>query len=346
MRLPSRSLDRGMKDVAIVGLPGAGSSTVFTALTSLEGAAPGKSHQAVVPVPDERVDRLTELHTSRKAVFTQLRFVESSGMVRRGSRGVGSLSAELLGHLRTADALLLVARALGPDADPVSEFAELTLELIYADLEIVSAKADRERKAARDETAKRAVAILDRARELLEAGTPLRERSWDDLERATFQGMELLTLKPFVAITNTDEDGLGKPSPEGMIPVAAALEAEVAGMDQAEASELLASFGLTERALPRVIRAIYEQLDLITFLTAGEKESRAWEVHRGATAPQAAGVIHSDFERGFIRAEVVAYDALVEAGSWNAAKGKGLVRQEGKSYLVQEGDVVEFRFAV
>jgi ribosome-binding ATPase len=334
-----------MKNVGIAGLPGAGSSTIFTALTALEGASPGKSNQAVVPVPDERVDVLTKLHESKKSVYTTVRFVETSGMVRKGSRGTGSLSAELLGHLRASDALLLVARAFG-GADPAADVADLTLELVYADLESVAAKVQRDAKAARTSEEKHAVEVLERARTILEAGNPLREEKWDDLERSVFQGMALLTLKPIVVVANVDEDSAGKPLADGMVPVAGALEAEVAGMDAAEAAELLASYGLQERGLVRVIRAVYETLDLLTFLTAGDTESRAWEVHRGATAPEAAGVIHSDFQRGFIRAEVVAYDDLVEAGSWHAARTKGLVRQEGKSYVMREGDVVEFRFAV
>lgn len=335
-----------MKTVGIAGLPGAGSSTVFTALTALPGAAPGKSGQAVVPVPDERVDRLAELHHSKKNVYATLRFVETSGQVRKGARGAGSLSAELLGHLRAADALLLVARAFGPDADPAADLGDLTLELVYADLESVTGKVRRDAKAARDPAAKRALEALERAQATLEAGRPLRDESWDDLELAAFQGMALLTLKPVVAVANVDEDRAATPPPEDMVPVAAALEAEVAGLDAAEAADLLASYGLTERGLARVIRAVYERLDLITFLTAGDTESRAWEVRRGASAPEAAGVIHSDFQRGFIRAEVVAYDDLVGAGSWQQARAKGLVRQEGKSYVVNEGDVVEFRFAV
>jgi len=266
-------------------------------------------------------------------------------MVRKGSRGAGSLSAELLGHLRASDALLLVARAFG-GADPAADVADLTLELVYADFESVAAKVQRDAKAARTSEEKHLVEALERARTILEAGRPLRDETWDDLERSAFQGMALLTLKPVVVVANVDEDAAGKPLPDGMVPVAGLLEAEVAGMDPEDATELLASYGLQERGLARVIRAVYETLDLLTFLTAGDTESRAWEVHRGATAPEAAGVIHSDFQRGFIRAEVVAYGDLVEAGSWHAARTKGLVRQEGKGYAMREGDVVEFRFAV
>lgn len=334
-----------MKDVGIVGLPEADVGTVFTALTAIEGASPGSSTQAVVPVPDERVDRLAELHDSKKRVYTQLRFVDSSGAVRRGARaGAGRLSAELIGHLRTVDALLLVVRGTR-DADPVGELGELQLELIYADLEPVAGKLARDRKAAQDPQAKRALETLASAQEMLEAGEALRTGSWDEVDHAVFQGMGLVTMKPFVVVAVVDEGSVGD-APPGMIPVAAALEAEVAGMDEADAAELLAGFGLTERALPAVIRAVYEQLDLITFLTAGDKESRAWEVARGATAPQAAGVIHSDFERGFIRAEVISYGDLDDLGSEAAARDAGRLRSEGKEYVVADGDVIHFRFNV
>lgn len=335
-----------MKNVGIVGLAGAGSSTVFTALTAMEGAAPGRSGQAVVPVPDARVDRLVELHESKKAVYASLRFVEVSGQVRRGSRGAGSLSAELLGHLRAADALLLVARAFGDGADPANDEGELTLELVYADLESVSAKVKRDERNARSPDEKRALATLTRAREALEAGKPLRVEDWDGYDHTAFQGLALLTLKPVVVVANIDEAGAAGTVPAGMVPVAGALEAEVAGMDPAEAAELLTEYGLAERGLSSVIRAIYDQLSLITFLTAGDTESRAWEVARGATAPEAAGVIHSDIQRGFIKADVIAYDDLVAAGTWTKARAGGRVRQEGKQYLIREGDVVEFRFAV
>jgi len=336
-----------VKSVGIVGLPGAGTSTLFTALTHMQGAAGSRTHQAVVPVPDERVDVLGRLHESRKLVYTQLRFVEVSGMVRRGARGAGSLPAELLGHLREADALLLVARGFGPDADPASELADLGLELTLADLAVVEGKAQRDAKAARagDAEAKRDLAAVEKAKEVLEAGTPLREATWDREEQRALSNFAPLTLKPAVAVVTVDPERPAA-TPDGAVAVASALEAEVAGMDEADAAELLASYGVKERALPAVIRAVYDRLQLITFLTAGDKESRAWETHEGATAPEAAGEIHSDIQRGFIRAEVVAYDELVAAGSWNDAKHKGLIRTEGKEYVMQEGDVVEFRFAV
>jgi hypothetical protein len=337
-----------MKRVGIVGLPEAEPATIFTALTQVEGAS-GKSHIAVVPVPDERVDTLTRLHSSRKTVFAQVEFIESSGMVRRGARGAGSLSAEQLGHLRECDALLAVLRGFdaAEPANPEADMAMLDLELVYADLGVVTGSLERGSKAARagDPDAKRLLEVAEVAKEALDAGNPLRDAKWDDADRAAMSSLSLLSIKPIVVVVNVGEES-DVPLPHGSIAVAGRLEAEVAGMQAEEAAELLASFGQTERGLGRVIRAVYEQLDLITFLTAGETESRAWEVRRGATAPEAAGVIHSDFQRGFIRAEVIGFDDLVAEGSWNAARSKGLVRQEGKAYVMREGDVVEFRFAV
>jgi hypothetical protein len=331
----------------MVGLPGAGTSTLFTALTAIEGSASSRTHQAVVPVSDGRVEVLGRLHESKKLVYTQLRFVETSGMVRRGARGAGSLPAELLGHLREADALLLVVRGFGPDANPASELADLTLELTLSDLSIAEAKLERGSKAARagDAEAKRELAAVERAKSILEKGVPLRDEIWDADERKALSSFAPLTIKPALAVATIDPE-MAVPLPEDVIGVASAIEAEVAGIDATEAAELLAGYGVAERGLAKVIRAIYDKLDLITFLTAGDKESRAWETRNGATAPEAAGEIHTDIQRGFIRAEVVPYDALVEAGSWTAAKAKGLIRQEGKDYLMREGDVVEFRFAV
>lgn len=330
-----------MKSVGIVGLPEADAGSVFTALTAIEGAGSGKASQAVVPVPDPRVDRLVELHESKKAVYAQLRFVDTSALVRAGGRsGAGRLPAELLGHLRTSDALLLVVRG----TDAATDLDEIDLELLYADLDVIQNKVTRDRKTAHTPETKRTVEVMERGLSLLEAGTPLSKEPWSQDELVEFQGMAPLTLKPRLVVGVVDDGTQGLP--EGVIPVAAQLEREVAGMGDPEAAELLGSFGVTERALPLVIRQVYDALDLLTFLTAGDTESRAWEVRRGAPAPEAAGVIHSDIQRGFIRAEIVSFGPLVEAGSWAKARAAGLVRQEGKSYLMQEGDVVEFRFAV
>jgi ribosome-binding ATPase YchF (GTP1/OBG family) len=337
-----------VRSVGIVGLPGAGATTVFTALTAVPGSASHRTHQAVVPVPDDRLPVLARLEGSRATRPAAIRFVEAGSLVRRGARGIGSLPAELLGILRECDALVAVVRAFGDEADPAGDLAALEVELALADLAVIAAKLERDAKAARagDAEARRLLPVLERARDALDAGRALREVDWTDEERRALAALAPLTLKPRVVLANVGEAGPTGPLPEGAVPVAAALEAEVAGMEPAEADELLASYGVTERGVARVVRAVYESLDLVTFLTAGEKEARAWPVRRGTRAPEAAGVVHSDFERGFIRADVVPFPDLVAAGGWAAARARGLVRQEGRSYVVREGDVIEFRFAV
>lgn len=330
-----------MKNVGIVGLPETDAGSVFTALTSIDASAGGKANQAVVAVPDARVDTLVRLHDSKKATYAQLRFVDTSALVRAGGRsGAGRLSAELLGHLRNSDALLAVVRGESADAD----LEELALEFLYADLDVISKKVERDRKGARDTEAKRVLAVMERAQALLEAGSPLSAEAWSREDLADFGSIAPLTLKPRLVVATIDDGAAALPA--GILGVAPTLELEVAGLDDADAAELLEGFGITERALPRVIRGVYDALSLLTFLTAGDTESRAWEIPAGASAPEAAGAIHSDIQRGFIRAEIVTFDALVEAGSWSAARAQGLVRQEGKAYVMAEGDVVEFRFAV
>ncbi len=295
-----------MKDIGLTGLPYSGKSTLFTALTRV-GAAGGRSSQAVVPVPDPRLAVLAELERSRKVVHAQVRFVDVPG----------GLSALGLATLREADALALVLRGFGPDASPAGRAAVPEVPVL-----------------------ERAAAALSEERPLSEAGF-----AEDDLQH--LRALSPLTLKPWIPVANLEEgaespDGL----PDGTVGVWASIEAETAGMPEEEARALLAEFGVEEPGLDRVIAACYRALDLITFLTTGEDETRAWEVRRGATAQEAAGVIHTDLARGFIRAEVVSYDDLVATGSWNEAKARGLLRVEGKDYVVREGDILHVRFNV
>ncbi len=349
-----------MKSVGIVGAPYSGKTTFFTALTAADTISGGaRANVAVVPVPDPRVDELARLHRSKKSVYAQLKFVDVAGLAK-GSGAGGGLSGQTLGLLREADALAVVVRGYGEDADPAAELADLLLELALADLASIAGAADKAAKKARvgDRAAAAEADLLTRAKVVLDDGRPLRSSSWDADELAAFRNFAPLTLKPAVLVLNTDDEGakdgaalaaelapaLG-PDAEG-IAVPARLEAEVGGMPPAEAAELLAEFGVSVGALPAVIASAYRLLGLLTFLTTGEDESRAWEVRRGATAPEAAGTIHSDLQRGFIRAEVVDYEALVGAGSWDAAKATGKLRVEGKDYVVAEGDVVNIRFAV
>jgi GTP-binding protein YchF len=327
-----------MKDVGLVGVPFSGKSTLFTALTR-SGAAGGRANQAVVAVPDPRLGVLANLERSRKVVPAQVRFVDVPG---------GTGSAQGLAGLRQTDALCVVLRAFDA-ADPVAELAEVTAELVLADLANVEAALEgaRRRAKSRGKPEMGELAALEAADRALSAELLLRDAGLNDEEAKALRGLGPLTLKPWIIVANLAEgalvpDGL----PDGTLGVSAEIEAETAGMPEDEARALLSEFGVGEPGLGRVVSACYRALDLITFLTTGEDETRAWEVRRGATAPQAAGAIHSDLQRGFIRAEVVPFEDVVAAGGWDQAKAKGLLRVEGKDYVVREGDVLHVRFSV
>ena len=327
-----------MKDIGLVGLPGSGKSTLFTALTRA-GAAGGRANQAVVPVPDPRLDVLAKLERSAKVVAAQVRFVDPPG----------GLTTQGLGALRQADALCVVLDAFTGARDPAADLREVEAELLLSDLAITESsleKAERRAKG-KDQEAKDELELLRRVHSTLSGDRPLSTESFTVEEGKSLRGFGYLTQKPLVVVANLDE-GAAVPNglPEGTLGVYASIEAEVAAMDPAEAAALLREFSVDEPGLERVIAACYRALDLITFLTTGEDETRAWEVRRGARAPEAAGAIHSDLERGFIRAEVVGYDDLVAAGSWKDAKGAGTLRVEGKDYQVREGDVLHVLFAV
>lgn len=325
-----------MKDIGLVGVPFSGRSTLFTALTRA-GAAGGQANQAVVPVPDPRLDVLTQMEHSAKTVAAQVRFVDVPG---------GTSSAQGIAKLREAEALAVVVRCFGGDATPAAELANVHAELLMADLAVIDSALERAEKRAKGKGSPE-VDALRRAHEALSAETPLRDAKLETVDAEHLRGIAPLTMKPFVVVANLEE-GTDVPAelPADAVGVYASIEAETAEMDPDEARALLEEFGVAEPGLDRVIAASYSAIDLITFLTTGEDETRAWEVRRGARAPEAAGVIHTDLERGFIRAEVIGYEDLVAAGSMEQAKAAGKIRVEGKDYEVAEGDILHVRFAV
>ncbi len=326
-----------MKDIGLVGVPFSGKSTLFTALTRA-GSHGGRANVAVVPVPDPRLQVLTDLEGSQKTVPAQVRFVDVPG---------GTSSAQGVAKLREVDALALVIRCFGPDQAPASELADVRADLLLADLAVIESALEKAQKRAKGR-ANDEVAALARAKSALDAERPLREAGLEPPEAEILRGIAPLTAKPELVVANLEE-GLEVPldiATEEAVAVYASIEAETAEMDPDEARALLEEFGVTEPGLDRVIHAGYRALDLITFLTTGEDETRAWEVRRGAHAPEAAGVIHTDLQRGFIRAEVIGYDELVAQGSMERAKAAGKIRVEGKDYPVAEGDILHVRFAV
>jgi GTP-binding protein YchF len=334
-KVHARTLAR-VKDIGLVGVPFSGKSTLFTAITRA-GAHGGQANQAVVPVPDPRLGVLTQMERSRKTVQAQVRFVDVPG---------GTSSAQGIAKLRETDALAVVVRCFGSDAQPARELEIVSADLILADLTVVQSALDKAEKRAKGKASEE-VDVLRRAQGSLSSEVALRDADLSEEDRAMLRGIAPLTLKPWILVANLEEgtdvpDGL----PSSTVAVYASIEAETAEMDADEARALLEEFGVHEPGLEKVIAACYRALDLITFLTTGEDETRAWEVRRGARAPEAAAVIHTDLERGFIRAEVIAYDDLVSAGSMEQARAKGLLRVEGKDYAVREGDILHVRFAV
>ena len=324
-----------MQEVGLAGRPFSGTSTLFTALTRA-GAVGGRSNVAVVSVPDARLEVLTRIERSAKTVAAQVRFVDVPG---------GLSSAQGVAQLREVDALGLVLRCFGADAQPAGDLRNLRADLLLADLGVVESALTKAEKRSRGKPAAD-VDALRSAKEALDGERPLREASLEPAHLAELRAIAPLTLKPEIVVANLEEGAVVPDELPGAVGVHASIEAETAGMDPEEARTLLEEFGVERPGLEEVIAASYGALDLITFLTTGEDETRAWAVRAGAKAPEAAGVIHTDLERGFIRAEVVSFDDLVSAGSMDAAKHAGKVRVEGKDYVVREGDILHVRFAV
>ena len=356
-----------MERLGIVGLPNAGKSSLFNALTG--GSAVVAPHPfsttetnvGVAHVPDHRLTALAEMSKSRKVVAATVEFVDIAGLVAGAASGEG-LGNRFLAGIREVDALCLVLRSfVDPNVpggtDPVEDLAVLELELVLADADTVEHQLDRRRRVAKsgDRQAAAEAAALEAGLAVLHAGTPIWRSTLSPGQRAELRPFFLLTNKSVLAVVNLGEDQLeraddivAKVSIEGaqVLGVCVQLEAEAAQLPDAERSELLEGLGLGEGALPRVAQAAYAILGRRTFLTTGDKESRAWTFRAGAKAPECAGVIHSDLQRGFIRAEVIRWDELLSLGSWQAAKEAGKLRVEGKDYEVVDGDVLEIRFNV
>ncbi|MCL1844183.1 MAG: redox-regulated ATPase YchF [Defluviitaleaceae bacterium] len=360
--------------LGIVGLPNAGKSTLYNAIMQTGAEASNYPFSTVspnvgrVPVPDDRLGRLNEMYKAKSVVPAVIEMVDIAGLVEGASRGEG-LGNQFLSHIREADALVHVVRCFSDEnvthvydsIDPVRDIETVNLELVFADLEMIERRLVKVEKTARtDKSYKREEEILKKIKISLEEGKPARALSWDDADDLKLvESLTLITQKPMLYAANISEEDIGggndalkalekfaNAESTRLFVSCAKLEAEIATLDAEEKEMFLEDMGIKENGLARLISAGYELLGLISFLTAGPKEVRAWTIRRNSKAPQAAGKIHSDLERGFIRAEVVAYDDLMAAGTYAAAKEKGQVRVEGKEYIVKDGDVLLIRFNV
>ncbi|HPG92167.1 MAG TPA: redox-regulated ATPase YchF [Clostridia bacterium] len=361
--------------LGVVGLPNVGKSTLFNAITKAGAECANypfctiEANVGVVPVPDFRLEKLAALYDSKKITPTTIKFVDIAGLVKGASKGEG-LGNKFLSHIREVDAIVHVVRCfvdsnithVNDKVDPVSDMETINLELIYADIDTVSARLDKAKGMIKtgDKKWQMEAEIYQKILTNLESGKPARTLSLTEEEKIIADDLWLLTIKPVIYAANISENQLGNPDNEmvtavknaaaaenaEVMVVCAKVEEELASLDGEEKQMFLSSYGLQRSALDELVAKCYDLLGLISYLTAGEKETRAWTVEKGTKAPQAAGKIHSDFEKGFIRAEIVPYETLLECGNYNNAREKGKVRSEGKDYVIRDGDVVLFRFNV
>lgn len=360
--------------LGVVGLPNVGKSTLFNAITKAGAESANypfctiEPNVGTVAVPDERLDKLAALYNSKKVTPTFLEFVDIAGLVKGASHGEG-LGNKFLSHIREVDAIVHVVRCFDNEnithvdgsVDPVRDIETINLELIFADMESLSKRIAKARSSAKggDKKFVKEAEFLEVIYNELESGKPIRMMSFTEEEQEYVNSLFLLTTKPVIYCANISEDEIGtendyvkavkeyvKSENAEVIVLSARIEEELAGLDNDERVMFAEELGITESGLDKLVSACYKLLGLISYLTAGEKETRAWTIEKGTKAPQAAGKIHSDFEKGFIRAEIVDYKTLLELGSYNNAKEKGKVRSEGKEYVIQDGDVVLFRFNV